>query len=265
MTTTSKQIMGAFLIALGAPLAATAQTSPPTPRSVAPNYTSPKNDPRYYYQDEIQSRARTWDFYLTAGYVLFDDNKANNQTIYDWQEEVYRTGNLKFDFDDALSFGFGFGYNFTEKISAGAEFSFSQPDYEASFYETTGADAGTTYRISGEADIYTGDAFLQYNFMTGKFTPYVRGAIGFMYVDTGIPTGPTDWYSWWDYWWGGYYTVGDTPTQDDTYFTASVTAGLRYDFGNHVYGTASYSASWIDAPRDWDLNQRISISVGWNY
>ncbi|OAM87105.1 porin family protein [Termitidicoccus mucosus] len=268
-TTASIRIMGALLITLGSTLAATAQTSPPTPQSVAPNYTPPKNDPKYYYQDEIQSRSRAWDFYLTVGYVFFDDVKMNNQTIYDWNPAVenYRTGNLKLDFDDSFSFGFGFAYNFNDKLSVGAEFSFSQPDYDATFYQTSGPtdDNGQTFRLSGDADVYTGNAFVQYNFMTGKFTPYVRGNVGFMYIDTGIPTGSPEYYWFWDYWWGGYDVYSSTPTQDDTYFSLGATAGLRYDFGNHVFGTLSYTADWVDTPREWSVNQRISVSVGWNY
>jgi hypothetical protein len=264
-TTTSIRIMGALLITLGSTLAATAQTSPPTPQSVAPNYTPPKNDPKYYYQDEIQSRAHTWDFYLAPGVVLFKDTKADNQTLYDRKAHDYRTGNLKFDFDNAFSFGFGFDYNFTEKFAAGAEVFFARPDYEASFYETTGDNAGTTYRIVGEADVCAGNAFIQYNFMSGKFTPFVRGDIGFMYIDTGIPTGPTEWGYWGDYWWDDYYATRDTPTKDDTYLMAGASAGLRYDFNRHVYGTISYTANWIDVHGEWDLNQRIGVTVGWNY
>jgi hypothetical protein len=268
-TNSATRIMRASLLAalaLGPGLAASAQTSPPAPRSVAPNYTPPKNDPKYYYQDEIQSRARTWDFYLTPGYMLFHDSKAVNQTLYDRREGgTYRTGNLKFDFDDSFSFGLGFDYNITEKLSVGAETFFARPDYEASFHETTGPDAGKTYRIAGEADIYTWNAFVQYNFLKQKLTPFVRGNAGFMYIDTGIPTAPTEWSRWGDYWWDEYYTASRTPTKNDTYFMAGATAGLRYDFNRHVYGAASYTANWTENHRKWNLNQRISITVGWNY
>ncbi|MDR0902569.1 MAG: porin family protein [Opitutaceae bacterium] len=253
-TTASKRIISALLIALGATLAATAQTAPPAPKSVAPNYTPPKNDPRYYYQDEIQSRAHTWDFYVSVGAMLFDDIKMNRVHIYDRRDDVTRFGNLKLNLDDSFVTSIGFGYNITDKFSAGAEFSYAWADYDGSFVDT-----GTNehFRLWGDADIYTGNAFAQYNFLAGKFTPFVRGNIGFMYIDTGIPTER------WGRWGHGYYS--DNRTQDDTFFSLGATAGLRYEFSQHVFGTLSYTANWVDTPSEWTINQKISVSVGWNY
>jgi opacity protein-like surface antigen len=259
-TIASKRIMGALLIALGSTLAAIAQTAPPTPKSVAPNYTPPKHDPKYYYQDEIQSRAHSWDFYLAPG-VLFPGNaKINNETVFlRWiedghRESAYIRGDLKLNLDTAVAFGFGFDYNFTDNLAVGAEMNFASPDYKGVFHD---ADTGDTYTINGDADLYTFNAFAQYNFLKGKFTPFARGNLGIMYLDSGISSGD---------WWHSYsYRYYDEPTVDDTFFMLGATAGLRYDFNRHVSGAVSYTANWVKSHKDWELNQLISVTVGWNY
>ncbi|MDR0353530.1 MAG: porin family protein [Opitutaceae bacterium] len=260
-TTASIRIMGALLITLGATLAATAQTSPPTPRSVAPNYTPPKNDPKYYYQDEIQSRSHTWDFYLKPGVMIPSDAKINNETVlFRWREDGrwesdYIRGDLKLDLDTAFAFGFGFDYNFTGNLAVGVEMNFTSSDYKGVFHD---ADTGDDYKINGDASIYMFNAFVQYNFIKGKFTPFVRGNLGFMYLDSGISSG--DWWTTWH-----NYRYYDEPTVDDTYFMLGASAGLRYDFNHHVSGAVSYTANWIKSHKDWELQQLIGVSVGWNY
>lgn len=256
--------MGALLavLALAPALAATAQTAPPTPKTVAPNYTPPKNDPKYYYQDEIQSRAHTWDFYLTPGVMIPGDARINNETVFlRWRDEDGHRqsgrirGDLKLDLDTAFAFGLGFDYNFTENFAAGAEMNFSAPDYKGVFHDV---DTGDTYLINGDANLYTFNAFAQYNFIKGKFTPFVRGNLGFMYLDSGISSG----YRWNSHYYYDYY---DEPTVDDTYLLLGASAGLRYDFNRHVSGAISYTANWVKSGKDWKLNHLIGVTAGWNY
>lgn len=269
---TAPLVAATFATLLLTASALNAQTAPPTPQSVAPGFTAPANStyparPAFVF---AHSRAYTWDFYLIAGYTFNDSSDFNNISIFNpFANEgagANTIGNMRFKLDDAFNFGFGFNYNIDEHFAVGAEFAYSRPSYDASFTVTNGPDAGSRFRITGRADVYTGNAFVQYNFTSrNKWTPYIRGNLGFYWMDTGIPTGPTQFYWWWDWWWGRYFVVGSTPTKSDTYLTLGATAGLRYDFDNHVYATGAYDASWINTRHDWMLSQRISLAIGWNY
>ncbi|AWI08907.1 hypothetical protein CKA38_06260 [Ereboglobus luteus] len=243
-----------------AAFSAHAQTSVPTPRSVAPDYKPPQSvsttpaQTTYAYQ---APHAGTWDFYLTTGAWFFDDTKMNarNVLVYDgpgYHDRV--NGKLHIDMDDSWFFGFGAGFNVTEQFSVHARFDFANPDYDA----VLTADDGRTYDVWGDADVFTGDISARYDFLKGKFRPFIQGSIGFMYIDTGIRNGR--------YWHDGYYwDYWDAPTVDHTYFTAGVTAGANIYFSKHVFGQLSYTCNWASTSGNGMMNHRVNVSVGWNY
>lgn len=238
---------------------ASAQTSVPTPRSVAPNYTPPQTvTPDYSASQKyayIAPHAGTWDFYLMTGCWFFDNSTMNAMHVRVGERD-YTNGKLRLNYDDAFFFGFGAGFNFTEQLSVHLQLAYASPDYDATFV----ANDGRVFDVMGEADISSGDIAVRYDLMRGKFRPFVQAAFGFMYIDTGLRNGPGYaygyGYGWWDYYW---------PTVDHTYFTLGATAGARYDFTRHFFGQVSYTANWANTPHDWMLNQRVNISIGWNY
>ncbi|MDR1010543.1 MAG: porin family protein [Opitutaceae bacterium] len=270
-----------LLIALfaAAALSAHAQTSVPTPQSVAPNYTPPQNTANasstlttYSYK---APHANTWDFYLMTGAWFFDNSTMNADHVLidrDHGHDVFADGKLKMNIDDAWYFGFGAGYNITEQFSVHVQFAYANPDYKASFngYTINTNPAEPVVRTArGSADISTGDVAIRYDILNGKFRPFVQASIGFMYIDTGIVNGHPwanyywnyDYYN--DYYYNGYYR--DTPTVDHTYFTFGATAGANYYFTKNFFGQLSYTGNWANTPHSWMYSQRINVSVGWNY
>jgi len=256
------------LAAVAASSVALAQTSVPTPQSVAPNYRVPVNTASPTTLHYVDPHANTWDFYLTVGGYFIDGTNMSAQNVrLDGNRNNYADGNIKIKFSDAFSFGFGVGYNITEQLSVHGMFSYANPDYDATFTVTdplsssSSVAVGDRYRVRGSADVSTGDLAIRYDFLPGRIRPFVQGSIGFMYVDTGIANGPTSW--WWNGWyWGDGYS--STPTVTHTYFTLGATAGLNYYFTDRLFGVVSYTANWANTPRKWMLNQRIGVSIGWN-
>lgn len=234
-----------------------AQTSVPTPQSVAPGYKPPVEPATlataYTYQ---APHAGTWDFYLMTGAWFFDDTTMRESHVRIDRDD-YIGGKINMNFDDSWFFGFGAGYNITEQLSVHAQFAYTNPDYDAVFK----ADDGRTFDVWGSADISTGDLAIRYDFLKGKFRPFVQASLGFMYIDTGIPNGPYSY--WWDWYWGGYYS--DAPTVSHTYFTLGATVGANYYFTKNFFAQLSYTGNWANTPRNWMYNQRVNVSVGWNY
>ena len=267
-------------------LPAQAQTTVPTPRSAAPDYTPPvplsmsaQNAPAS--SDTVVSapvasvrtsngaglsyqppHAGTWDFYLLAGgwfinkTTMTADNVPTSRKL-----DKFASGKIRINIEDALHFGIGLGFNITEQLSVHGQFITTNSDYKGVFHVIEN-DEETDYPLRpGRASINAGDLAVRYDLLQGRFRPFVQASIGYMYIDTGIANGP--YYYWWDWYWGGYY--GGAPTVSHSYFTLGAAAGVSYYFTKNFYGQLSITANWANAPHEWLANQRISISVGWNY
>ena len=269
----------ALALAATTSAAALAQTSVPTPQSVAPNYRPPQTASGAASLRYVEPHAGTWDFYFTIG-GMFTGNANINARDVRVDRDTFLDGKIKMRYDDAFSFGFGFGYNITEQLSVHGQFNFASPDYDATFYPDNPVNDGSgnpilAYRVRGEADIFTSDIAVRYDFLTGKFRPYVQGSLGFMHIDTGIPNGESYWVwdggwgggwggSWGGGWgWGGWYRA--TPTINRTYLTLGATAGLSYYFNDRIFGGLSYTTIFANTSGKWTLNQRIGVSIGWNF
>lgn len=269
----TKSTLLAVLFAAAA-ISAHAQTSVPTPRSVAPNYTPPQStvssptQTTYTYQ---APHAGTWDFYVITGAWFFDDTKmkASNVLFYEGRpgpgnSYTRASGKIHIDMDDSWYIGFGAGFNFTEKLSVHAMFAYANPDYDAIFTGRTWEGADVVSRpMSNDADVSIGDISIRYDFLSGKFRPFVQASIGFMYIDTGIVNGR----GYWGYWGGGYWDdyYWDAPTVDHTYFTAGATVGANVYFSKHVFGQLSFTGNWASTEGNGMMNYRVNVSVGWNY
>jgi opacity protein-like surface antigen len=84
-----------------------------------------------------------------------------------------------------------------------------------------------------------------YNFMTGPFTPFVAGSVGWSWVDTNIATEPPSVGCWWHPWYGYICTSWqDTRTLDGLAYELGV--GMRYDFGERFAADGSYKMRWVD-------------------
>lgn len=149
------------------------------------------------------------------------------------------------DVDSDIGFAFGFAYNFNEHFAMGMDFSFLNPDYEA----TIETEDGDTITIDHEMDVFNGNLYGTWNFMEGPFTPYVQAGMGWTYIDSNVADGLPSTGCWWDPWWG-YVCANFYDTYDDTSFSYGAGAGLRYEFGNGMFVKGSYNVMELDGGGD---------------
>jgi opacity protein-like surface antigen len=148
----------------------------------------------------------------------------------------------KADVDGSWGFLFGIAYNLSERVSLGGEFGWSSLGYSTTVAPAAGNPAppvnlrGTAYASSAAFNA-------TYHFLPGPITPYVSGTLGFVYVDTGMPSGPPVNGCWWYPWWG--YVCGPVvPTKTTTDFTYGVGAGLRWDLNEKFFLRAGLQQFW---------------------
>jgi opacity protein-like surface antigen len=167
--------------------------------------------------------------------------------------------------DSDTGFRIGVGHHLTDQIEFGFNFDLAQADYDA---DIVGDVNGVPFvaPVRGELD-YTNASFdATFNFMTGQFSPFIVGAIGWSWVDTNIATEPPQTGCWWDPWWGYVCTTfQDTKTIDG--FTYEVGLGARYDFNESFSLSGSYRKTWHDwdnADGAVDIDTAI-LSFGWKF
>ncbi len=174
-------------------------------------------------------RAGTWETRIGATFV--------NSTTWDFD------GGTTADLDSSTGFLLGFAYHYTDNLEFGADFEFDQESYDARI--ASGTVPGLFFPASGRIDNFRVMFNGTYNFLPGKFSPFVTGAIGWTWMDTNIATQPPQTGCWWDPWWGYICTTyQDTKTLNG--FTYRLGAGLRYDINDQFAIHAAYRFTWTD-------------------
>jgi opacity protein-like surface antigen len=204
------------------------------------------------------NRAHTTEMYLVITQWAADTVTIPNLTLPTQPGPIPApaTSDLNFDFHNTVMFGFGGGYNFSDHLMLRGDFAFGSPDYEMKW---NGA------RITGEAWINTGKVNLDFNLLKNRpFTPFISAGVGYMYIDTGIPSGPPSYSIWWDYYWGPV-VVGTQPTHSDTFFTYNALIGIRWDIAENYVLRASYGTTWVDARRGTQETYEAALSFSWKY
>lgn len=163
--------------------------------------------------------------------------------------------------DSDTGFRIGVGHHLTDQIELGFNLDLLSADYDARIVGDV-----AVFPVDGELE-YTNASFdATFNFMTGQFSPFVVGAIGWSWVDTNIATEPPQIGCWWDPWWGYVCTdFQDTRTLDG--FTYEVGIGARYDFNDVFSLSGSYRKTWHDwdnADGAVDIDTAI-LSFGWKF
>ncbi|MGC4075045.1 MAG: outer membrane beta-barrel protein [Nibricoccus sp.] len=252
-TTISTRLLpvAVLCVLLGSPSTGLAQSAIIPPPAPPPGSNVPSSSEVSHNDSD---RYATKDFYL-----IVQDWSSLSSTKHNVNlprgDGTRATSDLTFEMKDSVVWGFGFGYSFNENLNLNIDFTFGEPDYTATF-------AGL--RIDGESWTTTGDINLEYNLLKRRFTPYVAAGIGYFYIDTGIPNGPPEYWVWWDYWWGYTATVTQS-TFTETYFSANVEAGLRWDIAEGFFAKLGVSSYWVDTHQGWLDNVHANLSIGWKY
>ena len=154
----------------------------------------------------------------------------------------------KADVNGGWGWGFGFGYHFTNNFALNFDIGWNSVSYDATL---VGDTVGTPSNLQGE-QLYTGTLSTNstlftgiYNFTNKQLTPFVSGTLGWVFIDTHIPTGPPQNWCWWDPWYG-YICSSYIPTKTETDFSYGAGLGMRYDVSRNFFVQASYNMLWID-------------------
>src|SRR5262245_7734266 len=123
------------------------------------------------------------------------------------------------DVSDDLGWGFSFGYNLNKHLLFGCDFTWLSANFNATVAtDSTGSGVpDSSVNLAGTLDASNLQFFAQYNIMKGRITPFVRGSIGWSWIDSNIPSGPATGTCWWDPWYG-YVCNTWQPTYSNSQF-----------------------------------------------
>jgi outer membrane protein W len=175
-------------------------------------------------------RAGSWDFLLPL--------------TYSQSTTVHTQNGTSIDLDDAWGLGLGFGYNFTDKFQLGGLWTWNSRSYTAT---TQGSGVFSPRNYTNWMNTSALSLNATYYFLDGKINPFVTGGIGFVYIDTNIPTG----YSgasggcWYDPWYG-YVCYNYTPTYTENDWTYNAGLGVRMDMNRQFGMQLGYYKTWIE-------------------
>ena len=176
------------------------------------------------------SRAHEWEF-------VFD---LNYQDSYDLDFE----GGTKANTDSDWGFSIGANYHYNDNVEFQFLVDWMKLDYRATIVSGDVVPL-PSYNVSGDMEVFKPKANVVYNFMSGNFTPYVSGGIGWSFIDTNIPQGPPQTGCWWDPWWG-YICTTYQNTKNTDEFAYQLGAGVRWEATPYLSIRFGYEKQWYD-------------------
>ncbi len=183
------------------------------------------------------------------------------QVIFTDSEKVSGDNQSAIDIDNDVGVGFGVAYHLTNNFALGFDFSYLEPDYKAVF----NTDQRGLVSVDHEMEVNTGQFSGIWHVLDGAFTPFLRAGLGWTYIDSNVSDGPPVTGCWWDPWYG-YICQNFYDTYDDTSFSYSFGAGIRFDLGGGLLLKGSINHIEIDA--DNSFNPGISnarFEMGWTF
>lgn len=198
-------------------------------------------------------RGQRVEFYGIGEYWHSDTIRFPNITV-PTPDGGFERADVTLELDDTGMGGMGLGFSINDHWGLNAEFMFGASDYQASWQDSY---------LRGEMLMTSGKFNVDYYILAGRFTPFVTAGLGYFYFDTGIPSGPPDYYCWWDYWWGGYVCTGYVPTYTELDFTLNAGGGFRWDISDRFFLKAFAGATWVNMENtDWPVFIQAGLVVG---
>jgi hypothetical protein len=177
----------------------------------------------------------------------------------------YDSQGTSVDVNDDLGWGFGFGYHLNKMFMVGLDLTWLSANYNASVATDLDGDEipDDSIDIGGTLDAANMQFVGQYNILGGRVTPFLRASLGWTWIDSNIPSGPTQGVCWWDPWWG-YICDTWQPTFEDTSFAYGAAVGVRGELTERFFVEGSYNILWVDFDRGGtqDLDG-FRLNVGW--
>jgi len=197
----------------------------------------------------VRDRAGTWE----AGFLIADMTS----------ESLSGENGAKLEVGSDVGWGFTGGYNFTNRLAVLADWTWSNPSYDATRIRE---DTGQPDTISASLDISTLHVKGVFYFLDGALTPFVEAGIGWTYIDSNIVDGPPTTGCWWDPWWG-YVCQSFFDTYSETRTSYSAAVGIRWDLRNEMSLRGSYGVLEVDtssATEDASLDT-FRIDLSWRF
>lgn len=179
----------------------------------------------------------------------------------------YDSDESDFELSDDLGWGFGFGYHLNPRFMVGGEFTWLTANYDASVATDFDGDedADDSISVSGTLEAANLQFVGQFNFLTGRITPFVRGSFGWTWIDSNIPSGPTEGVCWWDPWYG-YICDSWQPTYEDTAFAYGAAGGIRAELTEAFFLEGSYNVLWLDLDKAGTQSfDGFRVNFGWTF
>ena len=151
-------------------------------------------------------------------------------------------GGSSIDVEDSAGWGFTIGWNWTEKINFQYRLTSNEPKYLAVIVNE---DPNILpLDIERKMSKLSHRLNASYHFMSGGFSPYISGGIGYTKVDSNFPKGSPQVGCWWDPWWG-YICATSYNSYSSSEFTYNIGAGIRWDFSNAFFSRVEYNREFI--------------------
>jgi opacity protein-like surface antigen len=169
------------------------------------------------------------------------------------------------DLHSDLGWGFGFGYNMSEKLNLDFEFGWMDSNYTVK-WASADVPAGPSAEATGYLQVSSTQFNLTYYFMPKTVTPYFSGGLGWIWLDTNIPTGPPQTGCWWDPWYG-YVCSTFQDTASRSGWSYGLGAGVRIEPKDSFFLRLGVNDVWQDFGTYSNSPSFLSyrLDMGWKF
>lgn len=173
----------------------------------------------------------------------FGDWEFRIGPVFQESKNVGFNGGSHADIDSTTGVKIGAGYYATDQLIIGGNFSYGQSSFNGTVQSgTPGINAVIE---NGHVDFSTMMFDATYTFLHGPLRPFVKGGLGWNWINTNIASGPPQTGCWWDPWWG-YICSGYQPTHGASSFAYQAGAGVQVNFSRTFAVDVDYQYTWID-------------------
>jgi hypothetical protein len=201
--------------------------------------------------DAQMRRAGHWQFSVPINFVS--------------GETIDGAGGSSAEMNNDVGWGIGFAYHINDRFMVGFETTWLGASYDATVPVDDDGDQSPDGEVTlgGSLDASSFQVLGQFHVLeSGRWTPFLRGNLGFTYADSNIPSGPAEGTCWWDPWWG-YVCSAWQPTYDRTSFSFGGAAGIRGAIGNRFFLEGSVNGLWVDFENDTPFLKGVRLTAGW--